>query len=256
MGAVSGILATMEKELLTVEEVAKYLDVHHLTVYRWCREGQLPATKVGREWRIRRSTIDDFLQRGQRKETLVAHLQAFFEIPDDVLAIVENERLLHRIDAAFFQMAEARGGVLVKFYAGEPNSANELRVAFTRGGLEVAELEQEGRFRFYRNDPGDARAESLRRFFAELTGEGRARTIYAAFDWMEQVSLETTREHQQALLQIVEPGNLVIKTSVLAAVADRWSASTQRLAQYQHRGTIWLSDERLSLTRTTPTPKN
>lgn len=163
--------------------------------------------------------------------------------------------MLHRIDAAFFQMAEVRGSVLVKFYAGEPNSANELRVAFTRGGLEVAELEDEGRFRFYRNDPSDARSESLRRFFAELTGEGRARTVYAAFDWMENVPLETIREHQAALLQIVEPSNLVIKISILSKVVDGWDAATQRLAQYQHRGTIWLSDERLSLTRTTPTPK-
>jgi excisionase family DNA binding protein len=246
----------MDRELLTVEEVARFLEVHVLTVYRWCREGRLPATKVGREWRIRRATIDDFLQRGQRKETLVAHLQSFFEIPDDVLAVAENEKLLHRLDAAFFQMAEARGGVLVKFYSGEPNSADELRVAFTRGGLEVAELEQEGRFRFYNSDPTGERSEALRRLLADLTGEGRGRTVYAAFDWMKSVPLEHLQRQQEALMQIVDPNNLVMKMSVLAQVADEWSTATQRLAQYQHRGTIWLSDDRLSLSRTTPTPQH
>jgi len=245
----------MEKELLSVEEVSRFLKVHHLTVYRWCREGRLPATKVGREWRIRRATLDDFLQRGQRKETLVAHFESFFEVPDDVLAVAENEHLLHRLDSAFFQMAEARGGVLVKFYSGEPNSADELRIAFTRGGLEVAELEEEGRFRFYNNDPTSARTEALRRVLSDLTGEGRGRTVYAAFDWMKSVPVEHLQQQQEALMQIVDPNNLVIKMSVIAQVADEWSNADQRLAQYQHRGSIWLSEERLSLSRTTPTPK-
>lgn len=245
------------EELVTVDEVADYLKVHPMTIYRWCREGRLPAIKIGKEWRIRRSALDDFLQRGERKETLVAYLQGFFETPDDVIAFAETEAVLHRLDAAFFQMAEARGGVLVKFYSGEPNSADELRVAFTRGGLDVAELEDEDRFRFYSSrDPLSAQKEAMRKLLVELTSAGRGRTIYAAFDWLKSVPLDETRRQQEALMEIANAGNLVIKTSVLARVADEWTPADQRLAQFQHRGTIWLSDERIALSRTAPTPKS
>ena len=47
---------------------------------------------------------------------------------------------------------------------------------------------------------------------------------------------------------------LVIKTSVLERVIDVWPSETQRRAHYLHRGTIWLSETRLSLSRTVPTP--
>ena len=46
-------------ELLTVKEVADYLRVGRVTVWRWCKEGTLPAYRVGRNWRIPR---DDFLE--------------------------------------------------------------------------------------------------------------------------------------------------------------------------------------------------
>jgi excisionase family DNA binding protein len=36
-----------DKELLTVEDVAKYMGVGRVTVHRWCREGRLPCSKVG-----------------------------------------------------------------------------------------------------------------------------------------------------------------------------------------------------------------
>jgi nitrogen PTS system EIIA component len=45
-------------ELLTVEEVARYLRVHEITVQRWCRTGTLPAAKIGRAYRIRRGDLE------------------------------------------------------------------------------------------------------------------------------------------------------------------------------------------------------
>jgi excisionase family DNA binding protein len=42
-------------ELLTVEEVARYLRVHEITVQRWCRAGTLPAAKIGRAYRIKKA---------------------------------------------------------------------------------------------------------------------------------------------------------------------------------------------------------
>lgn len=47
--------------LYTLPEVAKYLRVHPRTALRWVREGSLPAVRVGKRFRVRRSTIDALL---------------------------------------------------------------------------------------------------------------------------------------------------------------------------------------------------
>jgi excisionase family DNA binding protein len=40
--------------LLSTEEVAEYLGVGKVTVYRWCKEDRIPCLKVGKLWRVRR----------------------------------------------------------------------------------------------------------------------------------------------------------------------------------------------------------
>ncbi len=52
----------MGDDLLDVEEVAEYLGVGQVTVYRWCREGRLSCLKLGKSWRIHRDALDGFLQ--------------------------------------------------------------------------------------------------------------------------------------------------------------------------------------------------
>jgi excisionase family DNA binding protein len=49
-----------DKELLTVRDVASYMGVGQVTVHRWCREGRMPCSKVGKSWRIRRETLEAF----------------------------------------------------------------------------------------------------------------------------------------------------------------------------------------------------
>jgi excisionase family DNA binding protein len=44
--------------IMTVEEVARYLRVHTMTVYRLIQRGELPAVRVGRSWRFRKDQID------------------------------------------------------------------------------------------------------------------------------------------------------------------------------------------------------
>ena len=48
-------------ELMTVAEVARYLRVTEKTVYRLLKKGRIPATKVGRQWRFERNSIDEWL---------------------------------------------------------------------------------------------------------------------------------------------------------------------------------------------------
>ena len=49
--------------LMTGEEVADYLRVTKKTIYRLLARGDIPATKVGTQWRFDKSSIDDWLQR-------------------------------------------------------------------------------------------------------------------------------------------------------------------------------------------------
>jgi putative molybdopterin biosynthesis protein len=46
----------------SIEEIAKTLKVAYLTVYRWVRAKKLPAYKVGKQYRIDKIDLDNFLQ--------------------------------------------------------------------------------------------------------------------------------------------------------------------------------------------------
>ena len=48
-------------EILTLEEVALYLRLKPQTIYRWAQEKRIPAVKLGKEWRFRKSILDRWL---------------------------------------------------------------------------------------------------------------------------------------------------------------------------------------------------
>lgn len=47
----------MEDDILTIEEVAKYLRVSDRTVYDWAQKGEIPAGKIGTVWRFKKSEV-------------------------------------------------------------------------------------------------------------------------------------------------------------------------------------------------------
>ena len=49
---------TAPNEILTIDEVARYLRLTPQTIYKWAQEKRIPAVKLGKEWRFRRSVID------------------------------------------------------------------------------------------------------------------------------------------------------------------------------------------------------
>jgi excisionase family DNA binding protein len=52
----------MPEQLLTLEQVAEYLNVDKFTVYRLLAEKELPAFKVGNQWRFKRKLIENWLK--------------------------------------------------------------------------------------------------------------------------------------------------------------------------------------------------
>jgi excisionase family DNA binding protein len=242
-----------ETELLAATDVAGMIGVKETTVYRWCKEGKLPCLKVGKHWRIRREALEDFLKRSERPGTLVGQLDSFLRAPDNVLAIVQNVDILHRLDAAFFRVGAARDGLLIKFYAGEEQSEGELVSDLQQNGLEVGRLRRERRF-FMRPEEeplGGTRGEQLGRLIEEA-GEGR--TVWASFDWVRPVDLETALEQQEGLTALLDASQLVVKTAAIEEAIDDWTPSQLRRMQSAHSAIILASEEGLSLSRATPMP--
>src|ERR687894_1018741 len=243
-----------EKELLAATDVAEMIGIKETTVYRWCSEGKLPCLKVGKHWRIRRGVLEDFLKESERPRTLVGQLDSFLRVPDSVLGIAQNIDILHRLDAAFFRVGEARGGLLVKFYAGEEHSEEELLSDFEQNGLEVGRLIRDGRLLMRpEEEPLDGtRGEQLGRLIEEEGGEGM--TVWASFNWVRPVELQTALEQQKRLAELVDASQLVVKTAAIEEAIDQWSASKLRRVQSAHSAIIVGSEEELSLSRATPMP--
>jgi PTS system nitrogen regulatory IIA component len=50
-----------DEDILTIEEVAKYLRVSERTVYDWAQKGEIPSGKIGTVWRFKKSEIEKWV---------------------------------------------------------------------------------------------------------------------------------------------------------------------------------------------------
>lgn len=55
--------------LMTVREVADYLRFSPAKVYKMARAGEVPAARIGKEWRFKRDLLDDWIQESVRTNT-------------------------------------------------------------------------------------------------------------------------------------------------------------------------------------------
>jgi excisionase family DNA binding protein len=54
-------------QIMTVEEVADFLKLSKITVYKLVKKGDLPGFRVGNSWRFRRETIAGIVSKQQEK---------------------------------------------------------------------------------------------------------------------------------------------------------------------------------------------
>ncbi len=59
--------------ILTLENVAEYLRVHPSTIYRLLKRKQLPAFKIGRDWRFSLESIDRWRADAERSRGSVSY---------------------------------------------------------------------------------------------------------------------------------------------------------------------------------------
>ena len=58
----------MNNDILTVNQTAEYLQVCDKTIRRMIAKNELPASKVGKAWRIQRIDIEKYLERTRNNE--------------------------------------------------------------------------------------------------------------------------------------------------------------------------------------------
>jgi excisionase family DNA binding protein len=57
--------SNLPERLLTTEQVSKWLGIAQRTVCTWAECNEIPALKVGRQWRFRRQELIIWLQRSK-----------------------------------------------------------------------------------------------------------------------------------------------------------------------------------------------
>lgn len=59
----------MEETFLTVQELAKYLRMRPITIYKHASKGKIPGFKIGASWRFKKASIDRWIQEQEDRST-------------------------------------------------------------------------------------------------------------------------------------------------------------------------------------------
>jgi nitrogen PTS system EIIA component len=101
----------MDDDILTIEEVARYLRVSERTVYDWAQKGEIPSGKIGTVWRFKKSEIERWVN-----ERLSSNR------PASVFSIVQIQNILSPDRILFLNFSKKRDALvaLAENLAGAP----------------------------------------------------------------------------------------------------------------------------------------
>ena len=60
----------MSKEIMTIKEVSEYLKMNYRTVYRLAERGEIPAFKLGKNWRVKKDLLDKWIEEQIKRNNL------------------------------------------------------------------------------------------------------------------------------------------------------------------------------------------
>jgi excisionase family DNA binding protein len=125
-------------EVLTVPEAAAYLRVHEQTVYELLREGRLRGVKVGRSWRIHRTTLEAFIK-GAPQHHLGEEAPMKVELIRQLPAVDTTMRFTFSVDDALFQ-AGITHPALIAFSPPAGNASREMIEDIVRAKIQLDTL--------------------------------------------------------------------------------------------------------------------
>lgn len=90
----------MSDSLVTVEQAAEILNLHPKTVLRYVRDGRLPATRIGKSYRITRANLDAFagVANGRSETAVDVRTTCIVDIPN--VSVDRAERMATFLHAA------------------------------------------------------------------------------------------------------------------------------------------------------------
>jgi excisionase family DNA binding protein len=62
-----------DDHLMSLKEVAEYLAIHEMTLYTLIHETDIPAMKLGGQWRFKKVLLDDWLSSEMNRNRLSGH---------------------------------------------------------------------------------------------------------------------------------------------------------------------------------------
>jgi PTS system nitrogen regulatory IIA component len=101
----------MDDDILTIEEVARYLRVSERTVYDWAQKGEIPSGKIGTVWRFKKVEIERWVN-----ERLSSNR------PASVFSVVQIQNILSPDRILFLNYSKKRDALvaLAENLAGAP----------------------------------------------------------------------------------------------------------------------------------------
>lgn len=60
-------MSSEPQQVMTIDELAEYLQVAKSTLYKLAQDGKVPGQKVGKHWRFRKEAIDRWLDQREKK---------------------------------------------------------------------------------------------------------------------------------------------------------------------------------------------
>lgn len=68
--------APISEKWSSLEDIADHLGVSKDTVYRWIAHKQMPATKIGRQWKFKLSEVEAWIRNGKSNSSVTGGLEA------------------------------------------------------------------------------------------------------------------------------------------------------------------------------------
>lgn len=60
----------MDLEIMTVSQVAKYLQISEMTTYKLVQNGSMPGFKIGRHWRVKKADLEVYIEKLKNGESI------------------------------------------------------------------------------------------------------------------------------------------------------------------------------------------